>query len=43
MNSFGLPEISVGGLGFFAIAYGVFVFIVHVVMALVVCKVKFGG
>lgn len=36
MNSFGLPEISVGGLGFFAIAYGVFVFIVHVIMALAV-------
>ena len=36
MNSFGIPELSVGGIGFFAIAYGIFVFIVHVIMALAV-------
>lgn len=36
MNYSELLEISVGGLGFFVIAYTVVVFIVHVIMALVV-------
>jgi hypothetical protein len=36
MNGFGLPAVSVGGFGFLAIAYRVFVFIVHVIMALAV-------
>jgi hypothetical protein len=36
MNSFGGPEIGVGGFGFFSIAYVVLVFIVHVIMALAV-------
>ncbi len=36
MISFRISEPSVGGIGFFAIAYGIVIFIVHVVMACVV-------
>jgi len=36
MNSFGIPEASAGGFGFFVIAYGALVVIVHIVMAFVV-------
>jgi Na+/proline symporter len=36
MNSFGIPEASMGGLGFIAIVYGALVFIIHIVMAFVV-------
>jgi len=34
MTSFNIPAINVEGLGFFAVAYGVFVFIVRIIMAL---------
>ncbi len=36
MNSFELSGLSIGGLGSLTIAYAVFVFIVHVIMAFAV-------
>ena len=36
MNGFGISEINVGGFGLVAVVYGIFVFIVHVIMALAV-------
>jgi hypothetical protein len=36
MTLFNIPAINVEGLGFFAVAYGVFVFIVRIIMSLAV-------
>ena len=36
MKSSGIPEIGVGGLGTFAVAYGALLLIVHIIMAFVV-------